>query len=222
MDETSKALQDLYFQYTHLPLGGKGIACPYWMNDNKKGIFGPFGGKGTSSEIVQATHDEAKKFQVNLEELTEQEILNFMKEKRIGVDCSGFAFWMLNAFDLERGGNGIGDDIPGSQGNFIKARANVKMLTDPNVSESVELNQIKVGDMIRVKEGHHVMVVTGVSTDKEVQKIEYSHSSFGNGVHKEEFTIIDPQKSLEKQSWKESFLINCLSGDGIKRLKIFG
>ena len=69
--ETSKALQDLFYQYTHLHIGGKEIVCPYWMNNLEKGIYGPIGGKGTPREIEEATTKEAE-----AENVTSVDIIN--------------------------------------------------------------------------------------------------------------------------------------------------
>jgi len=236
MIETSKALFDLFFKYTHLPIGGKEIVCPYWMNDLKNEIYGPFGGKGTPEEIVQATEEEATKNELELGDLTEDEIIQFMQEKKIGVDCSGFVFWMLDALDREKGGNGIADDIPGSEGKYIKTRANVLMLTDPGiVAEIKSVDKAKPGDIVRLKGGKHILVVLSLhkTQEGEIERVEYAHSSDLTkirGVHSGEIQILDKKKGLESQRWLEettngenygevSFKADL--GDGIRRLKIW-
>ena len=230
--ESSAALDKLFYKYTHLPLGGKEIVCPYWMNDLKLEIFGPYGGKGTPEEIVQATEDEAKKTSLNLEKITKEEIITFMKRKKIGVDCSGFVFWMLDTFDKEKGGNGIADDIPNSIGQFLPSRANVAMLTSEKVSFPMSIVEAKVGDMIRLDRGRHVAIVMKVVRVKgKVREIEYAHSSSRTkipGVHNAKIKIVDQNKGLEEQLWYELasegksygqvYLLSAI-GDGLKRLK---
>jgi len=230
--ESSAALDKLFYKYTHLPLGGKEIVCPYWMNDLKLEIFGPYGGKGTPEEIVQATEDEAKKTSLNLEKITKEEIITFMKRKKIGVDCSGFVFWMLDTFDKEKGGNGIADDIPNSIGQFLPSRANVAMLTSEKVSFPMNIVEAKVGDMIRLDRGRHVAIVMKVVRVKgKVREIEYAHSSSRTkipGVHNAKIKIVDQNKGLEEQLWYELasegksygqvYLLSAI-GDGLKRLK---
>lgn len=232
--ETSPALQELFYKYSHLFVGGKEIACPYWVNSLKFGIFGPHGGKGTPEEIIETTLLEAKNHKKNLEEMSEEEIISFMKARKIGVDCSGFAFWMLDALDKEKGGNGIADDIPGSQGRYLKARANASMLTSDEVSIPVELRNIRVGDTIRIHGGRHIVVIISVIRQENVmKKIEYVHSSSKTeeyGVHKAEIVIVDGDKDLEFQDWLEKtkegesykdIYFDPKNGDGIKRLKIW-
>ena len=230
-------MEDIFHLYTHLPLGGKEVVCPYWINNLKKLKHGPGGGKASPSEIVNLTNLKAREKEVDLSKLSEREIILFMKKNRIGVDCSGFAFWQLNALDLEKGGNGIADDIPQSKGRFIKSRASTTMLTSPLVSSPIEsVSEIKPGDMIRMQKGHHLLVVLQVERNNQdnPDKIVYVHSSsplftLVSGVHQQSILITDPKKTLKEQKWLEktpddSNYANSLyfhEGDGVKRLKIW-
>lgn len=234
---TSKALQDLFYQYTHLPLGGKEIVCPYWMNKLDRKIYGPGGGKGRPEEIVRFTEIEAKRQNVDLKQLSEGEISGFMKTNRIGVDCSGFAFWVLDALDVEKGGNGIDDDIPGSKGNKVKANANVKMLTDDSICKFIdETGKIRPGDMLRFRGGKHMAIVISLVFDssEKIREIIYAHSSseaYGKttGVHQSKILVVNQKLGLRQQKWLEqtcsgssySQYIWPEKGDGIKRLLIW-
>lgn len=234
MEESSKALQELFFQYTHLPLGGKEIACPYWMNKLKSGLLGPFGGKGTPSQIVQAVEKAAAETGQDLKRMSEKEILNFMKRKKIGVDCSGFVFWMLNALDEEKGGDGILNDLPEAKGSFLPAgRANVKLLTSEKYTVPIKLSQVQVGDLVRMARGKHVLIIFKVvRTTGKVVALQYAHSSdktLLSGVHLGEIKILDENQGLEKQQWQETTLKGenycqyffSQEGDGLRRLKIW-
>lgn len=234
MIESSKALDNLLFKYTHLPVGGKEVVCPYWMNNLEKGIYGPIGGKGTPVEIVSTTNEHAISEKVDLNKMDVEAIDLFMRACRIGVDCSGFVFWMLNELDLEKGGNGIADNIPGSTGKVIKARASVAMLCSDNVSRVVEkINEVKIGDMIRLRRGKHIAIITKIKKDSEgVIEIEYSHSSDitrVKGVHAGKIKIINEFSGLGDQEWEEtieegvSYGTEFCSGvgDSIRRLNIW-
>ena len=83
MLEKSPAVEKLLDQYLHLSIAGKKVRCPYWRNKIKKGIWGPFGGKGKPEQIVQATLDVAKIQKVNLKKLSRKKIEDFMKKNRI-------------------------------------------------------------------------------------------------------------------------------------------
>jgi hypothetical protein len=237
MIEKSPAIEALLFQYIHLPLGGKKIRCPYWMDKNKKGIVGPFGGKGTPEQIVEATLMAAKKKGINLSVLSPSQIKAFMKKSRIGIDCSGLVFNLLDALDREKNGNGLADDIPGARGKLL-VRASVKMLTDNKVALSVKkASEIQVGDMIRMNGRRyvkHVAVIVRIKKDAKgrIKEITYAHSSprtMIKGVHLGKIRVKNEAGGLEDQEWLEKtregenygkFVFSALRGDGIRRLKI--
>ncbi|RJR26080.1 hypothetical protein C4578_00065 [Candidatus Microgenomates bacterium] len=233
--ETSEALIKTLESYSKLSLGGKTVRAPYWMNKLKLGIFGPFGGKGRPEDLISSVKTEAEKKGIKLEKLSEEEILSFMKRKKIGVDCSGFVFWMLDSLDRERGGNGIADDIPGSKGKFLSSRANAQMLTSKEVVVPVEkVKDIKPGDVIRLRGGQHLAVVVSVTKNGgKVIEVEYAHSSFlskEKGVHLQRIEVTDEDKGIGEQIWleqtdkgenyKEAYFMP-EKGDGVKRLKIW-
>ncbi len=208
MIESSKALDALFYKYTHLPIGGKEIVCPYWMNNLEKGIYGPIGGKGTPEEIVLTTNEYAISEKVDLNKMDGEGIDLFMRACKIGVDCSGFVFWMLNEFDLEKGGNGIADNIPGSVGKVIKARASVAMLCKDNVSFVIKkVSDIKVGDIIRLRRGKHVAIITKILKEGDnLLELEYAHSSCRTavkGVHTAKIKVVDSLLGIENQNWEE-------------------
>lgn len=233
--ESSRALQELFHLYTHLLIGGKEICCPYWMNLLKRMVYGPYGGKGTPMQIISATEEEARKEGLDLSKMNSDKILSFMRRKKIGVDCSGFVFAMLDVLDREKGGNGLADDIPNCRGKLL-CRANVRMLTDEKVVVSVEkVNDIVVGDLIRLDGGKHVAVVIGITRESgRGKEIEYAHSSkktsLARGVHSDKIMVINPDLNLGAQTWLEKTAENENYGqkylltakrDGIKRLKIW-
>lgn len=232
--ETSEALQKLFYQYTHLPLGGKEIVCPYWMNKIKQKVFGPSGGKGNPQQITEITIREAQSACFDLVKASEEEVIAFMRTRKIGVDCSGFIFWMLDALDKEKGGNGIVDDIPEANGSFVASKASVRLLTNSQTASRVNLENVCVGDIIRHRGGKHAMIVVSLERDDEggLWKIIYAHSSDRTeigGVHLGIINIVYPQKTLSDQLWQEktatgeSYLVEFLpeTGDGLFRLLLF-
>ncbi len=233
MIETSKVLQDLFFQYTHLPIGEKEIRCPYWRNRLTLGITGPFGGKGRPEQIIEATRLAAKKAAVNLNQMSGEEILAFMKRKKIGVDCSGFVFWLLDSLDKEKGGPGLAEKFPHFPGTLPQRQASAEKLTGESLSTPIKVDQVRVGDMIRLDGGKHIAIVIKIEKELgKVKEIEYVHSSERTtiaGVHSGKIKVIDSQKKLEEQEWEETLpdgtsygreFCREERGDGLKRLKI--
>lgn len=233
MISSSKALKKLFYQYTHLPLGGKEIRCPYWMNELRLGIVGPGGGKGRPEDIVRSTREKAREAGLVLTKMSEKEILALMKRERIGVDCSGFAFWLLDALDRENGGKGLLKALPAT-GRFPASLANVKLLTSAKYARPVSLADIKVGDMLRLRAGRHIAVIFRLKYDEKklLFEIDYAHSSVATkttGVHLGTIVIKVPG-GLEKQEWLEenkkgqnygqtSFRPE--RGDGLYRLRLW-
>jgi len=234
LQELKKFYPKSYFlllKYLNLDFGKNKINTPYWINNIKKGIRGPFSGKGLPGQIVRAAKDRAKKQNKVLSRLNEHEVLEFLKQNRIGVDCSGFAYNLLNRMDKEKGGNGIADDIFAQKvfNNWNPAwRAGANILTGNKVSKSVALEDVALGDMIRLDNGRHVAVIVGKTNDK----ITYAHSSRAlsrkKGVHLGTIHITDAKKGLLEQRWDERSangrslaknFLNVKNGDGLKRFK---
>lgn len=226
----SLVLNQLVHHYLHLRLGHHTVACPYWMDKNTKSYFGIGGGKLLPEVIEEQTTRLAQQQGINLDQFTREELVHFMKINRIGIDCSGYAFCLLDAYDRENGGDGIADDIPNSQGCFV-VRASVRMLTDPLVAYPIPfVNQLQPGDLIRLNNGRHVIVILNRPAlyDNRLQ-VSYTHSSRGVGVHTAVLNITFPKGAIQEQDWQEITvfgknyreLILPQLGDGIWRLKHF-
>jgi len=234
MVEKSPAIEKLLYQYLHLPIAGKKIRCPYWRDKIEKGIWGPLGGKGKVNQIVRATLVMAKIQRIELKELSGEKIENFIRKNRIGLDCSGLVYWLLDALDREKGGNGLVDDIPRAKGRFL-IRANVEMLTNDKVTIPIEkISDVKVGDIIRLQGGKHLAVVIQIRKARnQVKEFVYAHSSNlteVKGVHLNKIMIKNPDKGLEKQIWLEKTYkgenygqkyFRLEKGDGVRRLRVW-
>jgi hypothetical protein len=186
---------------------GKKVRIPYWRNRLGLGGFhriqGPYGGKGSPAQIRKATLERAKKSSLNLKKLSSSQIRRFMRQKKIGLDCSGFAFQILD-FLFPGFWKGL-KKAPGKSVNPIR-RFNAYALTSKENSVAVKkIKDIKVGDLVPLSwqgKVDHVLTVVKV-TDK---LITYAHSSQKTkitGPHLGKIKIIDPKKGLNKQVWLE-------------------
>ncbi|MFA6185151.1 MAG: hypothetical protein WCT51_02305 [Candidatus Shapirobacteria bacterium] len=145
----------------------KYIGLPYSKNILKddKIIKEQFlGGKGNCRQIATETIRLAQKQKIDLIQLNNQEFYNFQKKNHIGIDCSGLACQLLNFYF-------------NSELNPRQTSANI--LTSTPISKEIKPNEIKTGDLIRQKNGHHVLFII----DKQGNTINYVDSSFsGRGV----------------------------------------
>ena len=152
----------------------KYIGLPYWKNVLKDGKVikeGFMGGKGNAKDIALKTVELANLNNLKLLELSNQEIYNFQKKNKIGIDCSGLVCQLLIFY-----GNLIGKNI---ELNPRKTSAN--MLTSTPLSKQItDISDIQTGDLIRQKNGHHVLFII----EKKDNTILYVDSSRDNrGVH---------------------------------------
>ena len=233
MDSKIKYFLDNFF---YLNIENKIVRIPYWRNKlnlkKVKRVQGPFGGKGTPEQIKSATLQKAKKLNVDLRKMTAKQIEKFMRQNRIGIDCSGFVFQVLN--QLKPGFCKKLKKAPGKSSNPAR-RFNASAFTSDQNSIRVngKISEIKVGDIIPVglENGKitHVMVVV----DTSPEEITYAHSSSKTqleGPHLGKIIIEYPNEPLDKQRWEEelasgksilSLAKEPLAKIGIRRIKGF-
>lgn len=152
----------------------KYIGIPYHKNFPKIiSTDNVFVGKGNAREIALKIIEIANKSQIKILDLTPQQIYNLQKKNKIGIDCSGLACHLLNFyFDTKL-------DV---------RRTSANMLTSHPISKRIDVHDIKTADLIRQKNGHHLLFVI----EKIGNKVIYVDSSLkGRGVRYGEFDISD-------------------------------
>ena len=240
---------DLAKKYFELPLGGKKVRCPYFMNLKKQRAgLRVMVGKGSSEEIVHEVKVWAQLKGFNLEKSSEAEIRKFMMSLGIGIDCSGYVVYLLDKWlqgmrkphlwsILRYRENGVYyrfrrllRPVENIGANLLTGELNCEVVS--------KFNEIKPGDMIRAKgkqkNAHHVALITKTykNDSGNLKKFDYIHShrfyEEENGVRKGTVTITDPHKSLKDQKWEDHFngknymledLLVDYEDNGIRRLK---
>jgi len=189
------------------------IGLPYWSNKIKNG---PFKGKGTSAQIRKITPTNLKPI----------DIYRFQKKHKIGIDCSGLAYHLLNYWYKLHTGKSIKTKIIGTNSKLGPRRVNVQMLSSPQNSIKINnLYDVKTADLIVLNGQKHILFVI----EKIKDKIYYVHSSQKTkktGVHYGTIILTNPGKPLNHQHFSDisktdipyqnSFFPN--KGDGIHRL----
>ena len=211
-------------RYMNLRIGDKHLRTAYWRDRRK--LQGFLGGKGRPDELENAIVMEVNKRELDLTTMTEHELRAFMKQAKIGMDCSGLVYQLLSAFDRsfrER----VVPTPGGKPDNDKRFRTNADSLTnEQNTTPVDKLSDIRFGDLIRMDGGRHVLMVVQVSDDM----IRYTHSSDmtkTTGVHIGRIMIEDREVGLEKQHWMEKTVrggtlrekYDLSKGDGVFRLK---
>ncbi len=224
----NKSLKEACRPFLNLSLGKHLLPIPYWSNKLKDGkilVEGAFGGKGTPEQIQKATARAVKKEKLDLEKLTKKEILYLMKRNKIGLDCSGLVYQLLDFITKKEKKLSLDKTLIGFGGKKGIRRVGVRQLTDPQNSISVSLDQLKPGDFIIIDQEKHILLVLNIKGNK----ITYIHSSQKtktSGVHTGTLTITNPNRGLSSQKWSDklkngsSYTKIIHKNDGFYRLKI--
>lgn len=218
-----KSIIDAYLKINIL---NRKLNCPYWSNKLKDGkvvVRGFANGKGSAVEISQQLNiliEAQKDKEVIVNNIAE--FNKFAKRNRVGIDCSGLVYRILDYIS----GNRMAEIFTGGIN-----KTNADRLTSMEKALPIsKLREAKIGDLIRINNGKHVALITDISPDT----ITYIHTSsrltFIKGVHPGEIKIRNLDAGLGQQEWLELtaegenfgrkyFQEN--RGDGVFRLKIF-
>ncbi|MBU1088751.1 C40 family peptidase [Patescibacteria group bacterium] len=200
----------------------KYLNIPYSKNKLKNGkiiLEVPYGAKGTWQQIQKITNQIAKEKKLDLKNLNNKQLYNFQKKHKIGIDCSGFCYHLLNKIYQLNFKKNIKAKLIGTNNKKGVRRLSANLLTNSiNATKISNYNNIQTGDLIRFDKGVHVIFII----EKKGDTIYYVHSSNKTktrGVHHGTIKITNPQKTLNYQQWSECIFPN--SGDTIFRLNCF-
>lgn len=232
--DIDKSISEYIRQYTKMSVDGLVINCPYWINRMKNGkviLRGFANGKGSAGEIRKELDMRLNRLSDDLKfKLTTETVRKFAKKERIGIDCSGFVYRVLDELlRLDYGDTKYNNLEKVLRGGINKT--NVKRLTSLEYSkEIIDIKDLKLGDIIRLWGGKHALII--IRNDQK--ELVYAHSSSLStkiqGVHTSKIQIIDVTRSLKDQQWQEEArtgenfgkkYFNPEKGDGVFRLKIF-
>lgn len=215
--------------FLRLPIPDKDISCPYY--NNRRGAVRAglrvLIGKGEATEIVEEAKLVSMKEKIDLFSLPSPEIKKFLVDHRIGIDCSGLAYYILNAESIEENFGPLKKRIAFPQTKNIlrifwnKLRpvenTGVLSLAHPKNSRQIGLGDVQPGDFIIMlstgpdKTYNHVLVIWKTEYEEDALKtIQYVHSfawptdgKYNHGVRKGTIKITDKTKPLAEQSWEE-------------------
>lgn len=216
--------------YLSLPVGAR-PTCPYFNNRRRKirGSLRVVKGKGTPAEIAEECEIDAKLARVKIADLSTDKLKEFLIASDLGIDCSGFAYHVLNAFCQEKIGKSIQSYVKtlrtGLVGSIIgrlRPAENIGVATFANEKNStpIPISDALPGDIIvflgtgKDQTYNHMLVITATDrTDGDI-RISYAHSyawpsdgTIGHGVR--EGDIIVHGDNLLEGTWKE----NGMTGD---------
>lgn len=216
-----KEVNNLIERYSQLNIGGQKVRAPYYRNVKRvRAELRSLVGKGSPEEMEEETLIYAKLRGFSLDDTDEGAIREFMQSQGIGIDCSGLITHLYDKWCRSQSHGSLYSHLKFPKASFYRKfirwlrpieNISADILTNKSNAERVELKDIKIGDLIRLKglqRGDHVALVTEVSKEEgKLQSFKYVHSSphYGseNGIRIGEVEITDMSKELKDQKWKE-------------------
>ncbi len=214
--------------YSSLDFRDRKVACPYFNNRRAKvrGALGVVVGKGRAEEIIEEAKLMAMRERVELDKLSSEEIREFLVDHNLGIDCSGFVYYILDAEVKAKTDKSLKNFLKPVKGGFLSRiifkfrvvrNTNVLLLADDKNSKKVDLKNVEPGDFVvmmrygKEKNKYHILIIESVEYENEVPKVlYYVHSmcwrvdgKYNHGIKKGKIEIIDLNKNLLEQNWIE-------------------
>ena len=217
-------------QYKNFQVGKAICSVPYY-NNKVKGVRGGLRvevGKGSPKEIYEEVKMILVKEKITDTEINSEQLKKILVDNNIGIDCSGFAYYILNEESKSRGKGSLDKHIHFIRATNIfakfivrfKPEANVDVLTfaDNKNSEVISLEQVGCGDMITMTsstnngERNHILVINQIEYQNfKPVTLHYVHAvawptdgEYGHGIHEGKIEISDTNKNLTEQRWVEN------------------
>jgi len=233
---TTKTLHEstmnLINAYLHFGEGNAKVPVPYFNNRRsgvRHGMRGQIG-KGTVADINDELTIVALREKVDIKKISDSELTQFLVKSNLGIDCSGFAYHLLNAESVNRCGSSIKKKLayPYAKNFFVRflitafrsvENTGVTTLANDKNSHIIPLPQIQPGDFISMLytsketgERNHIVVIEKVEYENDVPtSLYYVHSiawpsdgEFNHGVREGIIKITDTQKPIHEQRWIEN------------------
>jgi len=226
----SPAALSVITAYESLAIGNKTINCPYYNNKTQslRGALRVLIGKGSPQEIIDEIQLLALKEHIDLNTLTQNKIEKFLIDHTIGIDCSGFTYYILDAHAREVAQTPLKKILSFHHKNILRRiiarirpveNTDVKTFAHDSNSIDIPLTDIEPGDMIISLDGgvrhnyNHILIITSVTknTHNIPTSCEYVHSFrwksegiYTHGIRRGEIQITDPSKDILDQTWTES------------------
>lgn len=210
----SKILHAAYEKFM-LPLGGKKVPTPYRRNElgSYQKIGPEFQGKSSPEVLTETAEKLAKEQNFDLTKASVEKIRGFMMQNKLGIDCSGFVYRMLDYLSQELG---LGS-LQKSAGMEHVGRTNIAKMTSAEFSLPVAgFAKAQAGDIIRLNSEGDILH-GAIILENNNGKVTYAHSSNETnpaGVHQGQ--IINSRIPSDLSNF--SYDIN--KGDEVRRLKI--
>ena len=222
-------VQNIINHYLNLKIGNTTVNCPYFNNRRSqvRGALGVLIGKGSPKDLEDEVQIISLKERTNLADLTAEKIKEFLVENNLGIDCSGFVYYCLDALVQEKKNKKLRQIIHFPLAKNILRKIicclrptenfGVTSLAHQSNSQKVNLKDIQSGDFIIFlgsgpkEDYNHVMFVENITIENNKPKIiHYIHAykwpsdgQYNHGVRRGTIEIVNLEKNILEQEWLE-------------------
>lgn len=217
-------------EYRNFNTGFAVCNIPYYNNRHTRlrGALKAHVGKGSPQDIREELKNVAALQKINLKAIDSITLKKLLVDNNVGIDCSGLAYYILDAESRSKGKGSLSKHISFTNGfNFLRKIKNklhpekntgvVTFASDKN-SRPIELRYIQPGDMITMLGGpdnsdrDHVLIVHEVDyKDDVVVAVSYVHAvawptdgEYGHGVRQGQIRVTNVEKLMTEQDWIEA------------------
>ncbi len=217
-------------QYTNFKIGSAVCSVPYFNNKtaNKRMALRTYIGKGSPSDIKDELEIIITKEKIDINSFDSKLLKKTLVDNKLGIECSGFCYHILEAESIYRGFGSISKRIKFINCNNIisKIKCSLRPVENCDVatfasdenSKIISLKNILPGDIITMvseqnnSDRNHILIIKEVYYENSnPKKIVYSHSIsypedgiYNNGVRDGEIEITNPELKITDANWSEN------------------
>ncbi len=214
----SQEALDIINQYKNFQIGNAICSIPYF-NNKTKGIRGGLRvevGKGSPKDIFDEVKQKAFEQKVDTKLFTSDTLKKFLVDNNIGIDCSGFAYYVLAIPDKYL-------HFPFAKGILGKLKAKIRPIENTDVatlahdknSKVIPVSKVQVGDMITMInniERDHILIINQIEYQNFLPTtIHYVHAvawptdgEYEHGIHEGTIEVLNNEKLIIDQKWVEN------------------
>ena len=219
-------------QYVHFTIGSAVASVPYFNNRTvrARAALRTYAGKGSPKDIFEEVESIMTKSHFPKEQMSDEALKKLLTDQNIGIDCSGFAYYVLNAESIESGKGPLDKHLSfvNCTGIIGKIRCSLRpsencdvatLASDKNSRAAIS-KEIRPGDMITMMgtqdgifgiERDHILIIHQVDYQNfSPFKLYYTHAIaypedgvYGTGIKQGTIEIIDAGKPITEARWTE-------------------
>lgn len=219
----SEGARQVIDHYRNFRVGSAICSVPYFNNRTvaRRAGLRVEVGKGSPKEIYEEIKHRALLEKVDINLLDSEMLKKYLVNSNLGIDCSGFAYYVLNEESISRGKGTLDKHL-----HFARFLARFRPHTNADVaafahdksSKVIGYKEMEPGDVITMIGGpeggerDHILVINQIEYQNFVPTtIHYVHAiawptdgEYGHGIHEGKIDVIDPNKSILEQRWIEN------------------